>query len=104
MKISLWLGTVAAAVLTVVASEPVYSSAQSQMVTVDITAVKADIARKLGVNVDDIEPNVVETPPRVAADVCAVTEDFLKRLDEPQCSAKGTSEQLDALVRMLIEQ
>ena len=80
---------------------------QSGLVNVDLSNLKADIAKDINVDVSQIPVNV-QVPVGVAANVCGVDANVLARQDKgssPACQAKNKSEALNQQVqRQLVAQ
>ena len=80
---------------------------QSGLVNVDISNLRADIAKDINVNASQIPVNV-QVPVGVAANVCGVDANVLaqqKQGSAPNCQAKNKSEALNQQVqRQLVAQ
>jgi len=80
---------------------------QSGLVNVDLSNLRADIAKDINVDVSQIPVNV-EIPVGVAATVCGVDANVLARQDKgssPACQAKNKSQALNQQVqRQLVAQ
>jgi len=80
---------------------------QSGLVNVDVSNLRADIAKDINVNVSQIPVNV-QVPVGVAANVCGVDANVLARQDKgssPSCQAKNKSQALNQQVqRQLLAQ
>ena len=80
---------------------------QSGLVNVDVSNLRADIAKDLNVNASQIPVNV-QVPAAVAATVCGVDANVLaqqKQGSAPSCQAKSKSEALNQQVqRQLVAQ
>lgn len=80
---------------------------QSGLVNVDLSNLRADIAKDINVDVSQIPVNV-QVPVGVAANVCGVDANVLARQKKgstPSCDAKNTSRALNQQVqRQLVAQ
>ena len=80
---------------------------QSGLVNVDVSNLRADIAKDINVDVSQIPVNV-QVPVGVAANVCGVDANVLARQDKgstPSCQAKNKSQALNQQVqRQLVAQ
>ena len=80
---------------------------QSGLVNVDLSNLRADIAKDINVDVSQIPVNV-QVPVGVAATVCGVDANVLARQDQgsaPACQAKNKSQALNQQVqRQLVAQ
>jgi hypothetical protein len=80
---------------------------QSGLVNVDVSNLRADIAKDINVDVSQIPVNV-QVPVGVAANVCGVDANVLARQDKgssPACQAKNKSQALNQQVqRQLVAQ
>ena len=80
---------------------------QSGLVNVDLSNLKADIAKDINVNASQIPVNV-QVPVDVAATVCGVDANVLARQavgSAPSCQAKNKSQALnDVVQRQLVAQ
>ena len=77
---------------------------QSGLVNVDLSNLRADIAKDINVDVSQIPVNV-EVPVGVAANVCGVDANVLARQDKgsaPSCQAKNKSQALNQQVQRQI--
>ncbi|MCI0348885.1 MAG: hypothetical protein L0Z53_05610 [Acidobacteriales bacterium] len=74
---------------------------QPSLVTVDVTDVRAEIAKSINVDVNQI-PRNVRVPVDVAANVCGVAVDVLTQQMQQgtdRCKAKSTSSALNSAVQ-----
>ena len=80
---------------------------QSGLVNVDVSNLRADIAKDINVDVSQIPVNV-QVPVGVAANVCGVDANVIARQDKgstPTCQAKNKSQALNQQVqRQLLAQ
>ncbi len=80
---------------------------QSGLVNVDVSNLRADIAKDINVDVSQIPVNV-QVPVGVAANVCGVDANVIARQDKgstPACQAKNKSQALNQQVqRQLLAQ
>jgi hypothetical protein len=80
---------------------------QSGLVNVDVSNIRADIAKDINVNASQIPVNV-QVPVGIAANVCGVDANVLaqqKQGSTPSCQAKNKSEALNQQVqRQLVAQ
>src|SRR5687767_15579510 len=80
---------------------------QSGLVNVDLSNLRADIAKDINVNVSQIPVNA-QVPVGIAANVCGVDANVLARQDKgstPSCQAKNKSQALNQQVqRQLVAQ
>ena len=80
---------------------------QEGLVNVDLSNVRADIAKDINVNVSQIPVNA-QVPVGIAANVCGVDANVLARQDKgstPSCQAKNKSQALNQQVqRQLVAQ
>ena len=77
---------------------------QSGLVNVDLSNLRADIAKDINVDVSQIPVNL-EIPVGVAANVCGVDANVLARQDKgstPSCQAKNKSQALNQQVQRQI--
>lgn len=78
---------------------------QSNDINVNISNVADSIAKKMNINVDQI-PAAVQAPTEVAAKVCNVGVDVLKKQaasPNASCSAEKSSEDLEKIIRMQLK-
>jgi len=76
--------------------------AQEGMVSVNISNIKADIAKDIDVDVSTLNEDVIEVPVGVAANVCGVDANTLaqqKNAGEAACEATTTSQALNQAVK-----
>lgn len=99
---SLWRIIISGAILTMTAFA--YAQ-QSNDITVNISNVADSIAKKMKINVNQI-PAAVQAPLEVAAKVCNVGVDVLKKQaasPTASCTAETSSEDLEKIVQMQLK-
>jgi len=100
------LAIASSAVITLGAAFAAHAQ-QSGLVNVDISNLRADIAKDINVNASQIPVNV-QVPAAVAANVCGVDANVLaqqKQGSAPSCQAKNKSQALnDQVQRQLVAQ
>jgi hypothetical protein len=82
-------------------AQQVDTTTQEGLVNVDISNVKADVAKNINVDVSQI-PVTVQVPIDVAANVCGVAVDVLTSQVQQggaSCTAKSTSDALNSVVQ-----
>ena len=92
----------AAPFIAALALTPAAMAQQEGLVNVNISNVKADIAKDLNVDVSALNKDVIQVPVGVAANVCGVDANVLaeqKKAGDASCDATSSSKALSQIVK-----